>query len=155
MAVANTNVAQAELYGASLSITTPIIGSLSANTNVTYTHGYDLTNGLPLDHIPPVYGNLNLKYTKKTWTAEAFTLFNRWKHTWEYSPTGEDNPDKATTDGTYVWATLNLRGNYCFTSKLNLQLTAENLLDTNYRTFASGINGTGRNIVATLSYNWL
>lgn len=154
LAVANTNITQAEIYGASLSITTPIIGRLSANTNLTYTHGYDGTNGVPLDHIPPIYGNFNLKYTANKWTAEAFTLFNGWKHTWEYSPTGEDNPDKATIDGTFAWATLNLRGNYRFTKRINLQLTAENLLDTNYRTFASGISGAGRNIVTTLRYNF-
>jgi hemoglobin/transferrin/lactoferrin receptor protein len=152
LAVANVNLAQAELYGASLSIKTPIIGRLSANTNLTYTHGYDLTNGAPLDHIPPLYGNFNLKYQAQKWSAEAYTIFNGWKHIWDYSPTGEDNPDKATPDGTFAWYTLNMRCNYCFTKKINLQLAAENLLDANYRTFASGISGAGRNIIATLRF---
>jgi hemoglobin/transferrin/lactoferrin receptor protein len=154
LAMANTNLTQAEIYGASLSINTPIIGRLSANANVTYTRGYDFTNSAPLDHIPPIYGNLNLKYTAKKWSAEAFTLFNGWKHTWEYAPTGEDNFDKTTIDGTYAWYTFNLRGHYTFNTHFKLQLTAENLLDANYRTFASGINGAGRNIVATLRYTF-
>jgi hemoglobin/transferrin/lactoferrin receptor protein len=152
LATANVNLAQAEIYGTSLSIRTPIIGRLSANTNLTYTHGYDLSNQAPLDHIPPIYGNFNLKYQHTRWSAEAFALFNGWKHTWDYSPTGEDNPDKATPDGSFAWYTLNVRGNYRFTNQINLQLTVENLLDANYRTFASGINGAGRTLTATLRF---
>jgi hemoglobin/transferrin/lactoferrin receptor protein len=152
LAVANTNLAQAEIYGTTLSIKTPLISRLSANTHLTYTHGYDLTNRAPLDHIPPLYGIFSLKYQHTRWSAEAFTLFNGWKHTRDYAPTGEDNPDKATPDGTFAWYTLNLRGNYRFTPKINLQIAIENLFDANYRSFSSGINGAGRNFIATLRF---
>ena len=52
----------------------------------------------------------------------------------------------ADGDGMPAWFTLNLKGSYNVTQNVTLQAGVENLLDTEYRMFASGISAPGRNI---------
>ena len=68
---------------------------------------------------------------------------------------GEDNIGYATVKGEEgrglpAWFTLNLKASYVFNPNLTVQVGIENLLDTKYRTFGSGINAMGRNINVTL-----
>jgi hemoglobin/transferrin/lactoferrin receptor protein len=39
----------------------------------------------------------------------VFALYNGWKRLEDYSPSGEDNAQYATPEGTPAWTTLNLR----------------------------------------------
>jgi hemoglobin/transferrin/lactoferrin receptor protein len=48
------------------------------------------------------------------------------------------------------WFILNLRGAVNLGKNSTLQLLAENLLDRNYRYFASGFSAAGRNFVISL-----
>jgi hemoglobin/transferrin/lactoferrin receptor protein len=68
----------------------------------------------------------------------------------DYSDSGEDNLQYATAEGMPSWYTINLRSSYELNKLLTLQVGIDNLLDLQYRTFASGINASGRNIFATL-----
>ena len=52
--------------------------------------------------------------------------------------------------GLPAWFTLNLKASYAFNPNLTVQAGIDNLLDTKYRTFGSGINAMGRNINVTL-----
>ena len=52
-----------------------------------------------------------------------------------------------TADGMPSWATLNLRTSYSFKKQFTLQFAVENLLDRNYRYFASGFSAPGRNFI--------
>jgi hemoglobin/transferrin/lactoferrin receptor protein len=45
-----------------------------------------------------------------------------------------------------AWFTLNVRASYAFCKNLSLQVGLENIMDTNYRTFASGVSAPGRNL---------
>ncbi len=52
------------------------------------------------------------------------------------------------------WYTVNLRMQYRLKSFLTLQLGLDNILDQNYRAFASGIQAPGRNLIAAVRVNW-
>ena len=52
--------------------------------------------------------------------------------------------------GTPKWVTWNFAMTYNASSKWIFQLGVYNILDTQYRTFASGINAPGRNITASI-----
>ena len=106
----------------------------------------------PLDHIPPVFGKTSLHYHKKNWSAEIYSLYNGWKKLDSYNAEGEDNPQYATPDGMPSWCTLNLRSAYQV-GKFNIQFSVENILDRNYRTFASGFSAPGRNFVLALRFS--
>lgn len=104
----------------------------------------------PLDHIPPVFGKSAIKYYKERYEVEFFTLYNGWKHLDEYNADGEDNAQYATPDGMPGWYTLNFRSKLSVTKNVAVQLAIENLLDRNYRHFASGFSAAGRNFVGTI-----
>jgi hemoglobin/transferrin/lactoferrin receptor protein len=108
----------------------------------------------PLDHVPPVFGKTSLQYAGKTWSAEFFALYNGWKKLDKYNADGEDNAQYATADGMPGWATLNIRGSINIKQVAQLQLGVENLLDRNYRYFASGFSAPGRNFIAALRVNF-
>lgn len=150
---ANQNKAAAWLYGFSVNAAFNITTQLTAEATYTYTYGrFSNADGseVPLDHIPPAFGRITLKHNAKRWNAEIFSLFNGWKHIEDYNPYGEDNPQYATPDGMPSWITLNIKAAVNLNTNSMLQLTAENLFDTNYRYFASGISAPGRNLILSL-----
>jgi hemoglobin/transferrin/lactoferrin receptor protein len=48
------------------------------------------------------------------------------------------------------WFTLNARVSYSITKDISFQVACENILDQNYRQFASNISAAGRNFILTL-----
>ena len=104
----------------------------------------------PLDHIPPVFGRAGLNYTSKKCQVDLFTIYNGTKRIADYNPDGEDNAQYATLNGMPSWWTLNARTSFRLITSLTFQVACENILDQNYRHFASGISSPGRNFVATL-----
>lgn len=107
----------------------------------------------PLDHIAPDHGRLGLRYATSNLQVEAFMLFNGWKLAKDYSPSGEDNANFAPQGRTPSWETYNVRAAYALNKHFNFTLAIENILDLNYRVFASGISAPGRNIVASVRVN--
>jgi hemoglobin/transferrin/lactoferrin receptor protein len=108
----------------------------------------------PLDHIPPVFGKLSLTYKKGKFRSEFFMNYSGWKLLKDYNLNGEDNYAFALTEGMPSWYTLNARVGYVFNNNLTFQLACENLLDQNYRNFASNISAPGRNFIVTLRGNF-
>ncbi len=153
---ANQNTGKAYLLGFSSSISADFSKHFSASFSINYTRGRILsdTSQVPLDHIAPLFGRIGVNYHAKKVFVELYSLFNGWKKLKDYSDSGEDNLQYATKDGMPAWFTLNLKAAYQPHRNITLMAGFENLLDTQYRTFASGINSAGRNIYLTLKVNW-
>jgi len=143
------------VYGAEGSIKAQFLKHWILGSSINYTHGsiYADDQEKPLDHIPPVYGKTSLQFTWKKLQTEFFSQYSGWKKLADYSDSGEDNLAYATADGMPSWMTYNLRVSYQFTSKLSAQAACENILNQNYRTFASNISAPGRNFIFTLRFN--
>lgn len=150
--VATVNTGQARVRGLSARTQVLLPAHLRLDGTLTYTQGRDLTADVPLDHIPPLFGRATLTYQHHKLLAEGSVLFNGRKGVSDYSPTGEDNLPQATPDGALGWATLNLRTSLQCTSSLAVQAGLENMLDTNYRVFASGISAPGRNLFISVRF---
>lgn len=151
--VASQNKAKAYLYGFNTAITAHLMPHVTLYSSLNFTYGrYFNVAGVevPLDHIPPVYGKTSIMYEQKRFTGEVFALYNGWKRLKDYSPSGEDNLTYATPMGMPAWYTLNVRMGYKINQNLGVQAALENVLDYNYRTFASGVSSPGRNFVITL-----
>ncbi len=148
------NAEKAYIYGLEASLTVSLTSYLSLTSDLTLTKGRVIDEDVPLDHIPPVFGMTSLKLGLTKFSAEIFTRYNGWKHIKDYSPGGEDNEAYATIDGMPSWMTLNLRTSYQFNKYLNVQAGLENILDTHYRLFASGISAPGRNFILSLRCNF-
>lgn len=171
---ANTNANSAIIYGAFLGIKIRISKAMYLESNVNYTVGEDLTDKVPLSHIPPVFGKSGIYYEfqkgkrLKPMKLSLFSYYNGWKRLSEYGSASVDNLSEATADGMPAWYTINFNGSYEFKIKtpyyeeeqimqhmrnhriLMLQVGVDNILDTHYRNFASGISAPGRNIILTL-----
>jgi len=150
--LANQNKRQAALYGLTANLEADISRDFSLSGSITYTKGFSTTDSvnIPLDHIPPVFGITSFIYHHKKISGEFFVPFSGWKRIEDYYLNGEDNEQYATPDGIPAWFTLNLRASCQVNKKFLVQLAVENILDTHYRVFASGISAPGRNFVIAL-----
>ena len=155
--IANQNTRKAFLRGLNYRMDLMLANGLNWETNITTTYGRFINPDKtlkPLDHIPPTFGRSALVYRKKAFTGEFFMLFNGIKKIADFNPDGEDNGQYATPDGMPSWYTLNIRVEYTLSKGFTLQAGLENLLDRNYRYFASGFSAPGRNFFLTLRQNF-
>lgn len=155
--VASQNKASARIMGAQMKLTYAFSAQLKGYTQGTYTYGRfkDATGKeVPMDHIPPFFGKTGLRYDSRKWSVDGFALYNGWKHLKDYNPFGEDNLQYATSKGMPSWFILNVNLSYRYNQILQGHLGLENILDKNYRTFASGINGPGRNLTLRIVVNF-
>lgn len=92
----------------------------------------------------------SFKLNKNKFKGEIFFIYNGWKRLKDYNMFGEDNLSTATPWGMPAWITVNARTGYYLNKFLEIQLALENILDQNYRHFASGISAPGRNFRITI-----
>lgn len=108
----------------------------------------------PLDHIPPTISRINLQWNpSKSLSANFYMVYNGSKTIENCMLNGEDNVRYATPMGTPKWITWNATFSFDITDQWNFQVGFLNILDTQYRTFASGINAPGRNITTSIKYS--
>lgn len=155
----NVNASKAYITGFSAYFNADINEHFSITNTLNFTYGRIETDSsdFPLDHIPPVFGksSFNLKLNK--FRGEFFVLYNGEKKSKDFNLLGEDNhTNSADPIKGYMpaWFTLNIRTAYQFNSYIQLQAALENILDQNYRVFASNIGAPGRNLVVTLRANF-
>jgi hemoglobin/transferrin/lactoferrin receptor protein len=148
-----TNAGRAYVYGFEAMLSGKLNDHLSMLATVNYTIGRNVTDSIPLDHIPPVFGKVSMVYTLGKIRTELFMNYSGWKRIADYNMAGEDNFAYATPYGMPSWATVNARVNYNISRQLTLQVACENILDQNYRNFASNISAPGRNFIVTLRGN--
>jgi hemoglobin/transferrin/lactoferrin receptor protein len=150
--LASQNKRKANLFGFSSILDADVLPNLAMYASFTYTKGRikdDASADTPLDHIPPMYGKFGSRWHNTRGSVEAYVLFNGKKKLKDYNLEGEDNLQYAPADGMPGWYTINLRGAFKFNKHLTLQAGIDNVLDRNYRAFASGINAPGRNFWVT------
>ncbi|MEO6904254.1 MAG: TonB-dependent receptor [Bacteroidia bacterium] len=148
----STNASKAYIYGINGNITADITAAFSITSTINYTYGRIKANPIdqPLDHISPVFGKTSFNLNIKKYRMEFYIMYNGWKRLVDYNLLGEDNIKYAAPEGTPAWYTLNLRTALQINKYVQLQVGLENILDQNYRVFASGISAPGRNLAITL-----
>jgi len=153
---ANQNKGEAFIYGISSNLRTQLSDNFSMAFVLNYTYGRILTDSSnsPLDHIPPVLSRLQLSYTNNNFSSEFFVNYNGAKKIKDYYLNGEDNEQYATAMGMPAWFTANLHFSYKACKLLTVQAGIDNIFDTQYRYFASGINAPGRNVYAAIRFHY-
>lgn len=149
---ANQNKEQAYLYGFSSNLISEPDEHFTMTLGLDYTYGRLKTDSVdyPLDHIPPFMARSSISYTNKKFMSELFVNFNAAKKIKDYYLNGEDNEQYATEIGMPAWFTVNIRASYKVAKYFSVSSGIDNVFDTQYRTFASGINAPGRNIFISL-----
>jgi len=81
-------------------------------------------------------------------------IYNGKKDIKDYLQNAEDNEQYAPSGGMPSWQTFNFKNSIKFYKNLTVYSGIENILDTQYRLFASGINAAGRNIYLGAKYSF-
>jgi len=118
----------------------------SAQGALTYTYGQNVTAKEPMRRIPPVFGRLALNFNPGNWSFDA-EVFIADKQARLAKGDTEDN--RIPEGGTPGWTVLNLHAGYTW-QFINFRISALNLLNEDYRTHGSGVNGYGRSLFATV-----
>lgn len=145
------NVGQAYIWGYSLSAQYFMTKTIGMSANVTYTNGMDLDDNLPLRHVTPVFGKGSIIYKKSKLKAEAYVNFQGAIAFEDLAPSEQSKDYLYSEDGALSWYTINLRSSYQFNRKWSMTAAVENILDTHYRTYSSGVSAAGINGVVSLS----
>jgi hemoglobin/transferrin/lactoferrin receptor protein len=149
---ANQNKRSAFVYGFSSNLNAQINKHWLLTYAMSYTIGRIRANAgtTPLDHIPPFMQRLAINYNKEKFNGNFFVNYNGTKKMKDYMLNGEDNEQYATPIGMPAWFTLNCRASYQLHRSITIQAGIDNILDTQYRTFSSGINASRRNFFGTV-----
>ncbi len=152
---ANQNKRKAYITGISSNLKYYLIGNLLMSANINYTVGrISGEQNQPLDHIAPLFGKVGFSYSKSSYSIEAYLLFNGKKNSKDYLLNGEDNEQYAPKNGIPAWQTYTIKASILLFKDATLFSGIENILDIQYRTFASGMNAPGRNIYGGLKYGF-
>ena len=142
----NVNAKEAFIYGAFFTFNAQFNQHFSASGSINYTFGEDQSSGLPLSHIPPLFGRLGLSHKVEKFQGELYAFYNREKPIERYGASGTDKAEEALDSGTPAWWTLNFATSYYISQQLEAQAGLENILDIHYKPFASGPSAPGRNL---------
>lgn len=148
------NSGTANIYGGFGAVRLKINERLNWYSTVTLTQGYYVKKNGFVGHIPPAYGKTSLSYKFKKLKLSVYSRFSKRKK-WHTFNLLNDNPDEAVDNfGSPGWLTLNLSMFAYIYNDLKIQLSAENLMNTHYKTFASGISAPGRNFIASFYFKF-
>ena len=149
--VGNVNADKGFIYGFTTSASLKLIDKLSWNGSFNYTFGRaeDENGTKPLAHIPPIFGRTGLDWSYEKFTVSAIMRFNGKKDILDFEDS-TDNPEQATEEGSLAWQTYNIYMSYPYFDWLNLSIGVENILNTHYRNFSSGVSAPGMNFIITL-----
>ncbi len=151
--ISNINANTAKVRGISLNVKSVLTNKVELSGSINYIKGLrfdSFENESPLAHIPPLYGKISLTYVGDHQQINFKFRYNGKKPISEYGGS-EDNLENATTDGTPAWYTLNAYYLRKINNNLSTSIALENILDTHYRPFASGVSAPGRNLILSLN----
>lgn len=123
--------------------------NLSVDMFASFNHGQNLSKSEPLRRVPPFNGNFSMKYKfPKIYIKGQLA----WADKQDRLAQGDKDDNRIPVNGTPGWRVLNIYSGYTF-GKAQLQLSAQNLFNVDYRTHGSGINAVGRSLWMNLQYN--
>lgn len=149
---ANQNKKSAYIFGSNTTISGILFRKFQYQFQAMYTFGRIKSEfgDQPLDHIAPFMCRAALSYQMKKMNFNLSTIYNSWKKLSDYYLNGEDNEQYASPEGMPAWMVLNLNISYQIHKHVVLQFGIDNILDTQYRVFASGMNAPGRNFIISI-----
>jgi hemoglobin/transferrin/lactoferrin receptor protein len=149
----NQNIESAKINGLSIGSEVRLRKSILLDFTLNYLEGKNHFN-LPLAHIPPLNSRINLSYKIKQHDFVISHVYNGWKKAEDYDDNGVDNLNEATLEGNPSWYILNFEYSNKLSSNINFSFSVENILDSHYKTFGSGISRKGRNFILSLKTNF-
>lgn len=117
-------------------------------SGISYAFGQNTTINEPMRRVPPLNGQVLLKYTANHWNVFIENLFAGMQNRLAQ---GDKDDNRIPVGGTPGWNIVNFYGGHQW-KLIKLQLELGNLFNVDYRMHGSGINGIGRNFSCSLYY---
>ncbi len=159
--VANVNKNTAYIVGGTFIVKGNILKQLKTRASVTYTKGKAYDTDEPLSSIPPIFGSLEIYHEIGRFETGLDFKFNGRKKPKNYNISeGIDRIEQTPLlpSGEYYgspsWATLNFNFKYRLSKNIDLMFIIDNIFDTHYKEFASGISAPGRNFSFSVIANF-
>ena len=147
---AEVNVGEAFIWGLSAKFKQMLKNGIEIHGNFTYTQGEDTIENVPLRHIPPLFGETGIAYDNSRYRFGMIVKFSGGIDFEDLAPSEQNKPYLYTEDGALPWVIFNLYNSYKLSDTLSLTLNLENILDTHYRPYSSGISAPGFNATGSL-----
>ncbi len=147
----NKNIKSAEIRGVDIYFSIELLKGLLFKNSFHYVKGEGF-DGSPLSHIPPLKLNNSLEYSYNKNTYSLSSIYSARKKASDFDFLGVDNLDEATEIGTPSWFILNFFYSKELDDQLLVSIGVENIFDLHYKTFASGLSSSGRNLILSLQY---
>jgi hemoglobin/transferrin/lactoferrin receptor protein len=141
------NIEKSYIQGIETTWKLEILRGLNIEAHLTYTYGQNLTKNEPMRRIPPLNGHFAFNYAKNQWFS---TLEIMGASPQNRLAQGDKDDNRIPQGGTPAWRIVNIYGGYSF-KNLSINLSLQNLFNTDYRTHGSGMNGVGRSLVVGLN----
>lgn len=123
---------------------------LQLDAHLSYTYGQNLTKDEPMRRIPPLNARFRITWRKAAWFAAAETTGAGAQHRLAQ---GDKEDNRIPAGGTPGWQVFNLFAGIN-TGRIQLSAGFQNLLNIDYRTHGSGINGAGRSAWLTAAFRF-
>jgi outer membrane receptor protein involved in Fe transport len=144
------NVEQAQIKGFESEVNFQINNELNFSGGVAYTHGRNVTSKEPLRRIPPLNGRLLGTWRQQRWFAGIEWLFASKQ---DRLAQGDNDDNRIPKGGTPGWNVLNMYAAYQL-QVVHFNIGLQNMLNKDYRTHGSGINGYGRSAWFQLTFRF-
>ncbi|WP_290697801.1 TonB-dependent receptor [Lacinutrix sp.] len=154
------NASKSWIYGLEIGAKINFNEALKLTSQYNVIGGTEETDGIevPVRHISPNFGNTHLVWQNNTLKADVFVNYNS---TLSFNQLAPSERSKAylyalDSDGNPYspsWYTLNFRTQYKINKETTITASLENITDQRYRTYSSGISGSGRNLIIALKYS--
>lgn len=144
------NVGEAYITGAEAAFLWKVSRHFNVNSSISYTYGQNVTNDEPLRRIPPFNGKVGATYSLNKFFVSGELLFATKQ---DRLAAGDVSDNRIPDGGTPGWEVVNIFAGYQL-AFVKMKVGFENLLNEDYRTHGSGINGVGRSAWIMLDFNF-
>lgn len=156
------NAAVANVYGIQAGLEIKLPAGFSISSDLNYQVGEEeLDDGSksPSRHAPPLFGVSRLNYSANKLHLQFYAEYMA-ERAHDDLPFGEKKKSELyaldANGNTYApsWYSLNIKASYDLSETFTISSGIENLEDTRYRPYSSGISAPGRNFVFSLRANF-
>lgn len=142
------NVGEAFVTGFEIDFEAKIFTNFSFIGNMTYTYGQNVTKDEPFRRIPPLFGDLSLRYSKNGY---YFILQYLAAGKQERLSSGDIDDYRIMDGGTHGWLVFNLKGGYRW-KWIEMKLALNNIFNEPYRMHGSGMDEYGNHAAGSIRF---
>jgi outer membrane receptor protein involved in Fe transport len=146
-----TNTGSAYLYGFNTKIFVDFTQNWSFTSTFNLVKGED-DNDLPLRHVTPAFGSTHLFYKRNRLKLDLYADYSGGFSFNQLAPEEQSKPHLYAVDEngnpfSPSWFTLNFMSSVQLLQHIQMNLGVENILNSRYRTYSSGLVAPGINLV--------